>query len=141
MNNLYTVSFSSITVQLYSLTDFNSQGEAADIAKRRSGFVRIGRIGRRGPSPLPPEQFVRIGRGDVASDDGFVDDDDELSNDKRGSRGQAFVRIGRKAANFVRIGRAFVRIGKKSDDSSLTPEVDSNSALTTVAESGDEFKE
>lgn len=129
----------------FSPTDFNSLGEA-DIAKRRSGFVRIGRIGRRGQIAIPPEQqFVRIGRGDITDDIVNDVDDADLSNDKRGSKGQAFVRIGRKPANFVRIGRAFVRIGKKSDDSGLVPEVDGGSTLATGAEVSDghddEFKE
>ena len=45
------------------------------------------------------------------------------------------MRIGRKPANFVRIGRAFVRIGKKNDDGgSSTPEAVDDSALAVEAD-------
>lgn len=123
--NEVRITFKKVDVWITLCPDDVIQDDV-DVTKRRgSGFVRIG---RRGPWSYD-QQFVRIGRGD------FNDaDNDELaadqSADKR-ARGQAFVRIGRKPANFVRIGRAFVRIGKSGYDASAIDELVDNNAMTT----------
>lgn len=119
-------------------TEDNDATESHELAKRMSGFVRIGRpsgfvrIGRSNSFIRlgRPGNFVRIGRGyggeEMEDGDlGAVEAaDTEAYGPEDDKRASSFVRIGR-ASNFVRIGKSgltqepdnkrmssFVRIGR-----------------------------